>query len=155
MIMPKGAKLLDHPELETALVSGWALWTKDKKAFALSDHADFTQLMEYVRACNPRAILTCFGNKFNRIFAEQVEKRLKIEARPLNLIPTKFLPKHQEYRVKSCMDKILNSLKMPGFVYSKQWIIEEITTLNFSEVEIEEALERLTRRGLLIPSLSM
>jgi len=91
-IVPKNVNLTQHPELEPALVSGWASWSKKyKNAFALSDHADFDQLMEFVSACKPRAVLTCFGGRFNQIFAKQVEKRLGIEARPLDLIPTKFV----------------------------------------------------------------
>lgn len=91
-ITPKNVNLAHHPELEPALVSGWALWArKHKNAFPLSDHADFNQLMEFVKACKPRAVLTCFGGRFNLIFANQVEKRLRIEARPLDLIPTKFI----------------------------------------------------------------
>lgn len=93
-VVPKNVNLARHHELEPALVSGWALWNKDKNAFALSDHADFNQLMEFVEACKPRAVLTCFGGKFNHVFAKQVEKRLGIEARPLDLIPTKFFLNH-------------------------------------------------------------
>jgi len=92
-ITPKNIDLVHHPEFEPALVSGWALWTnRNKNAFALSDHADFKQLIEFVEACEPRAVLTCFGGKFNHMFAKHVEKKLKIEARPLNLIPTMFAP---------------------------------------------------------------
>lgn len=90
LIVPKNLKLDDQTELETALVSGWALWTK-KTAFALSDHADFNQLIQFIRACNPRTVFTCFGGRRNYTFAERVEKVLGIEARPLNLIPTKFV----------------------------------------------------------------
>lgn len=91
-ITPKNANLTNHPDLEPALVSGWAVWAKKhKNAFPLSDHADFNQLMKFVAACKPRVVLTCHGGKFNYIFAKQVEKQLGIEARPLNLIPTKFV----------------------------------------------------------------
>ena len=149
-IAPKNLNLTNHPEFEAALVSGWALWArKDGNAFALSDHADFNQLMEFVKACKPRAVLTCFGGKFNTIFANQVEKRLGIEARPLDLIPTKFVPEPEKPRVRSCMKEILKALRMPGFVYSKRWITEETKSLGFSDHEIDEALDRLTRRGLL------
>lgn len=87
-ITPKNVNLRNHPELEPALVSGWALWTR-KNAFALSDHADYAQLMKFVEACKPKVVLTCLG-KFKEAFANQVEKRLGVEARPLDLIPTKF-----------------------------------------------------------------
>lgn len=89
-IVPKNLTLKDHPELELALVSGWALWTK-KTAFALSDHADFGQLIEFIKACNPTTVFTCFGGRRNHTFAGEVERILGIEARPLKLIPTRFV----------------------------------------------------------------
>jgi len=91
-IAPKNANLTHYSKFETALVSGWALWTKrDKIAFPLSDHADFNQLMDFVAACKPKTVLTCFGGKFDDDLARKIHKRLGIEARPLNLISTKFM----------------------------------------------------------------
>lgn len=90
LVTPKNLKLKGHPKLEPALVSGFALWTK-KTAFPLSDHADFKQLMEYVAACKPKTVLTCFGGRRNRILANEVQKQLRIKARPLDLIPTQFV----------------------------------------------------------------
>ncbi len=90
LIVPKNLKLENHPQLETALVSGWALWTK-KTAFALSDHADFDQLIEFIKACNPKTVFTCFGGRRNKTFAREIEKILGSEARPLDLIPTRFV----------------------------------------------------------------
>jgi len=149
-VAPKNLNVANHPEFEAALVSGWALWaSRDETAFALSDHADFNQLMEFVEACRPRTVLTCFGGRFNTIFSNQVEKRLGIEARPLDLIPTKFIPKLEKPRVGSCMKEIRKALRMPGFVYSKKWITQEMRSLGFSNREIDEALDVLTRRGLL------
>ena len=88
-IAPKGLNLTKHLKFNVALASGWALWAKSgSKAFALSDHADFTQLMEFVEGCKPKTVLTCFGGRFNKTFAHQVEKHFGIEARPLGLIPT-------------------------------------------------------------------
>jgi len=149
-IAPKNLNLTNHPEFEAALVSGWALWaSKDEEAFALSDHADFNQLMEFIEACKPRTVLTCFGSRFNAILANQVEKRLGIEARPLDLIPTKFVPEPEKPRVTSCMNEIRKALRMPGFIYSKRWITEEMKSQGFSHGEIDEALDVLTRKGLL------
>jgi Cft2 family RNA processing exonuclease len=93
LITPKNVNLADHLELEPALVSGWALWSK-KNAFPLSDHADFNQLIEFIDTCKPKTVLTCHGGRFNHTFAKQVEKRLGIQARPLDLIPTKFVSEH-------------------------------------------------------------
>ncbi|MFW6110663.1 MAG: MBL fold metallo-hydrolase [Thermoproteota archaeon] len=89
LVTAKNVKLKNHPELEPALVSGFALWAR-RTAFPLSDHADFGQLMDYIEACNPRTVLTCFGGKRNSTFAREVESQLRIKARPLRVIPTQF-----------------------------------------------------------------
>jgi Cft2 family RNA processing exonuclease len=92
-VAPKNANLTHQPELEPALVSGWALWTRKTQAFPLSDHADFDQLMQFVEACRPRIVLTCFGGRFNHAFAKEVEKRLGISSRALDLIRTVWVPR--------------------------------------------------------------
>ncbi|MGQ9551631.1 MAG: hypothetical protein ACUVUE_04300 [Candidatus Bathycorpusculaceae bacterium] len=91
-IAPKNANLPYSSRFEQALVSGWALWTKSgKTAFPLSDHADFDQLIEFVAACKPKTALTCFGGRFDSDLARQIHRHLGIEARPLNLISTRFM----------------------------------------------------------------
>lgn len=88
-VAPKGFNLSERPRFNAAFVSGWALWSRGgKKAFPLSDHADFPHLLKFVEACKPKTVLTCHGGRFNNAFAKQVTKRLGIEARPLGLIPT-------------------------------------------------------------------
>jgi Cft2 family RNA processing exonuclease len=149
-VTPKNVSLADHPELEPALVSGWAVWAaQDRNAFALSDHADFDQLMGFVDCCRPRTVLTCFGGQRDTIFANQVQGRLGIEARPLKLIPTEFAFEQAEPRVRSCMKEILKAIRMPGFIYSEGWINNEMRSLGFSDHEAIEALDRLTRLGML------
>jgi hypothetical protein len=149
-IVPKNVKILDQPELEPALVSGWAVWSKKfARAFPLSDHADFFQLMDFVTACKPRVVLTCFGGKSNTIFANQVEAKLRIEARPLDLIPTKFLYEPPAPRIRRCMNEVLKALRLPGFVYARGWVNSELKPLGFLDEEIEEALTTLTHRGIL------
>lgn len=92
ILTSKNTKLYSLNKFAKSLVSGWAIWSRrNEKNFALSDHADFNQLLDFVEACNPKTVLTCFGGKKDLIFAEQVEKRLKIESRPLKLIGNKFL----------------------------------------------------------------
>ncbi len=92
LIIPKNLKV-DDPRFKVALVSGWSLLYGGRRgdSFPLSDHADFNQLIEFIEACKPRVVLTCFGGRFNRVLAQQVEKRMGIEARPLDLIPTVFI----------------------------------------------------------------
>ncbi len=86
-ITPKQLSLQDHPEFVPALVSGWALWSR-RTAFPLSDHADFPRLIRFVEECNPRTVLTCHGSRFNETLARYIERKLKITAYPINLIPT-------------------------------------------------------------------
>jgi len=93
-ITPKQLDLQDHPEFVPALVSGWALWSK-RRAFPLSDHADFPRLIRFVEECNPKTVLTCHGSRFNQTLAGYIERKLKIRAYPINLIPTSLHPKQQ------------------------------------------------------------
>jgi len=86
-ITPKKFDLKNRPEFVPALVSGWALWSK-RTAFPLSDHADFPRLMRFVEECNPKTVLTCHGSRFNQTLAGYIERKLKIRAYPINLIPT-------------------------------------------------------------------
>jgi putative mRNA 3-end processing factor len=68
-------------------VSGWAINRGFKyyrgidHAFALSDHADFQDLMNFIDRCNPELVYTCHGNA--KRFARLVRDRLGIEAMPL------------------------------------------------------------------------
>jgi len=49
---------------------------------ALSDHSDFNELLQYVERCNPELVITDrHRSEAARIFAKEIEKRLKIPAR--------------------------------------------------------------------------
>jgi putative mRNA 3-end processing factor len=71
----------------TLAVSGWAIKSGFKfyrgvdYAFALSDHADFRDLMTFIDRCNPDAVYTCHG--FAKGFARLVRDHLGIETMPL------------------------------------------------------------------------
>jgi len=92
LVTPKAVKFGNPSRFETAFVSGWALWFRSRgsASFALSDHADFQQLMEFVEECEPKTVLTCFSEKFDRTLANHVARKFKIEARPLNLIKSEI-----------------------------------------------------------------
>ncbi len=90
LITPKQLNLSSQEEFVPALVSGWALWSK-RKAFPLSDHADFTSLIRFVKDCNPKTVLTCHGGRFNETLARCIEMELKIRAYPIHLIPTNLV----------------------------------------------------------------
>jgi len=95
LIVPKRLNLPEDPKLNVAYASGWALRLKgERKPFLLSDHADFPQLLRFVEEIRPRLVLTCHGGRFNETLARYVSKELKIEARPLRLIPTTLISTH-------------------------------------------------------------
>jgi len=147
-ITPKGLNLSKYPEFDSALVSGWALWAK-RKAFALSDHADFPHLMDFVRECKPKTVLTCHGGRFNETLARYIEKRLGIEARPLDMISTTLVAKYDEVRIRDCGREILKIAKVPGFSYSKKMIMREVMKFGFSRLEINSALKMLVEQKFL------
>ena len=68
--------------------SGWEFGKPCRKVgeneyvIALSDHSDFNELLEYVARCNPRLVITDrYRSEAARIFAREIEKRLKISAK--------------------------------------------------------------------------
>jgi putative mRNA 3-end processing factor len=49
---------------------------------ALSDHSDFNELLQYVERCNPELVITdSHRSEAARVFAKEIEKRLKIPAK--------------------------------------------------------------------------
>ncbi|MER3420999.1 MAG: hypothetical protein C4290_10955 [Chloroflexota bacterium] len=59
--------LVGLPAPRLAFISGWAVdpWVRFRMgvdaAFCLSDHADYDELLEYVRRVNPRRVYTVYG----------------------------------------------------------------------------------------------
>ncbi|MDO8538702.1 MAG: MBL fold metallo-hydrolase RNA specificity domain-containing protein [archaeon] len=68
-------------KIETALATGWNN-ASFFKTFPLSDHADFNQLMQYVKESSPKQVYTFHG--FDSDFAKSVQKETGISAKPLN-----------------------------------------------------------------------
>lgn len=66
-------------KVECAIATGWK--GLRYKTFPLSDHADFNGLIKYVKNANPKTVLTHHG--FAQEFANYVQRRLRIPARPL------------------------------------------------------------------------
>jgi putative mRNA 3-end processing factor len=55
---------------------------ENEYVIALSDHSDFNELLEYVGRCNPKLVITDrYRSEAARIFAREIEKRLKIPAK--------------------------------------------------------------------------
>ncbi|HLC92951.1 MAG TPA: MBL fold metallo-hydrolase RNA specificity domain-containing protein [archaeon] len=68
-------------KVSVAIATGWNNHSK-YKTFPLSDHADFSSLMHYVKESAPKLVLTTHG--FEDEFADAVSKKLGIPARPLS-----------------------------------------------------------------------
>ncbi len=68
-------------KLASAIATGWQYNSFFDRAFPLSDHADFNQLLQYVKESNPKLVLTAHG--FSKEFAHSVQRKLKIPAREL------------------------------------------------------------------------
>jgi hypothetical protein len=73
--------------LRSAYVSGWTAFFDFTRRygldaqFPLSDHADFDDLMDFIEACEPRAVYPVFSHA--RDLARAVERRFHIPATPL------------------------------------------------------------------------
>jgi putative mRNA 3-end processing factor len=69
-----------------ALATGWALriHSPGPTSFPLSSHADFKQLLEFIRGTKAKMVYT-FGG-FPDTFPNYVKKRLHIEAKPIPLL---------------------------------------------------------------------
>lgn len=70
-----------HKKVFSAIATGWESRSGFDAVFQLSDHADFQQLLQYVKEAEPKLVLTMHG--FEREFASYVQRRLGIAARPL------------------------------------------------------------------------
>lgn len=89
LVTPKKSNLPLNGGFVSAMVSGWAVKFR-RRAFPLSDHADFPSLIEFVRECSPKLVLTYHGGAYNEVLAKYIEKKMGIRSYPINLIPTNF-----------------------------------------------------------------
>lgn len=70
-----------HKKVFSGMATGWQFRNGFDAVFPLSDHADFPQLMNYIKQAEPKLVVTMHG--FEREFAGYVQRRLGIAARPL------------------------------------------------------------------------
>ncbi|MBS7604765.1 MAG: MBL fold metallo-hydrolase [Candidatus Bathyarchaeia archaeon] len=89
IVSPKKLDLPSNHRFVSAIVSGWALKFRGA-AFPLSDHADFPSLLNFIRDCSPKIVLTYHGGAFNEILAKYIEKKMGIKSYPANLTPITF-----------------------------------------------------------------
>lgn len=69
-------------KLASAMATGWQYRSYFDKVFPLSDHADFQQLLRYVKESKPKMVLTAHG--FAKEFAHAIQRRLKLPAREID-----------------------------------------------------------------------
>ncbi|MEM3507133.1 MAG: MBL fold metallo-hydrolase [Candidatus Bathyarchaeia archaeon] len=78
------------PKAVKALATGWALKFSGKDyAFPLSSHADFKQLIQFVKKTKAKTVYTFVG--FKEAFASILRKKLNIKAKPLPTFTQKSL----------------------------------------------------------------
>jgi Cft2 family RNA processing exonuclease len=150
-ITSKGSRLKQN-NFDTALASGWAVMMRNRrKAFPLSDHADFRELLRFIRHCHPKRVLTFHGGPMTKGFTDYVKKRLNIDARPLTSREEtlKGPVNSREMRMKACYDQLLRTIKIPGFEYTPKWLIREMARKGFTRGETESALNYLLERKTL------
>ncbi len=69
-------------KVSCAIATGWK-YNSRYKLFPLSDHADFSGLLDYVKESGAKQVFAYHG--FDKEFSLWVEKKLKVPARPLSL----------------------------------------------------------------------
>lgn len=154
LIASKGSKLSRYRNLETAFASGWALLLRrgGRQPFPLSDHADFRQLLNFIRRCAPKRVLTFHGGRLTQEFPNHVRRRLGIEADHLTgreeTIRGRLSP--ETARVDACCRMILEMVRIPGFEYTKSWLMREMARKSFSRGEVDRALRRLKDQGIIL-----
>jgi len=77
----KALEISSGRKVSSAVFSGWNGFY-GTKSFPLSDHADFNQLIKYVKESGAKNVLTHHG--FAEQFASSIRRKLGINARPLN-----------------------------------------------------------------------
>jgi putative mRNA 3-end processing factor len=152
VIIPKRFDATRYGEFRIAHVTGWptAAERAAGKVFTLSEQADLDQLLRFVKEARPKTVFTFRGG--SRLLAELVSKRFGMVGRALVAdIPRAkpAQPKLDEERVGACEGFILKSIQVPDFTYEKSELVARVFNEGFKLQEVEEALNRLTRKGLL------
>lgn len=152
VIIPRGFDAARFGDFRIAHVSGWTNGVGDGvgKAFQLSDQADFNQLLRFVQEARPKTVLTFRGA--SRIFAQLISRKLGIDANELAVDIKRAMPsriKIDEKRITRCQDFLQNSIQISNLTYEKRDLLALGIKEGYKPPEIEEALLRLTKSGVL------
>ena len=83
----KQAELMCNRNIKRIAMSGWAIDDNYKRrmgvheAFPFSDHADFNDLINFVKGCDPELVITHHGSADS--LAQEIKSRLGIDARSM------------------------------------------------------------------------
>lgn len=121
-----------------------------QRVFPLNTQPDLNQLLEYVKEVKPRSVLTFYGA--SAALAQMISNRLDVPARQVTSErparkPQK--PKVDERRMLALQEILMRFIETPGYMYDRRDIASVAVNKGFRSVEIEEALERLTKNGKL------
>ena len=152
VIIPKRFDVTRYGEFRIAHVTGWptAAERAAGKVFTLSEQADLDQLLRFVKEARPKTVYTFRGG--SKLLAELVSKRFGMVGRALTADIQRTKPtesKLDEERVGACEDFILKVIQVPDFTYEKAELVARVFKEGFKLQEVEEALNRLTRKTLL------
>jgi Cft2 family RNA processing exonuclease len=138
--------------LENALASGWAvLFGNRGRAFPLSDHADYVSLIKFIRDCNPKRVFTFHGGSMTKDFHKRIKNTLGIDAKQLSsrfetINGTLYESSH---RINACSSHLIRTIRIPGFLYSMNWLSREMNRRGFTEREVKDSVNFLIDQGIL------
>jgi putative mRNA 3-end processing factor len=134
-----------------ATATGWSIRFRPRNhmGFPLSSHADFNQLISYVKEAKPEIVYTCFGR--SEILSHYVERKTGIKSLPLknktNLHSSKR--KRENREIKPNVERMLDFMVMPGFVYKKNWMINKLTSFGVSPQIAQKVLNHMEKEGII------
>ena len=138
--------------LENALASGWAvLFGNRGRAFPLSDHADYVSLIKFIRGCKPKRVLTFHGGSLTKDFHKRIKNNVGIDAKQLSsrfetINGTLY---ESSNRINACSSHLIRTIRIPGFLYSMNWLVREMNRSGFSEKEVKDSVNFLIEQGIL------
>jgi putative mRNA 3-end processing factor len=91
-IVPNNVKTIPAQKYSTAVATGWALkfnLQRFSRAFPLSGHADFKQLVDHVKQTQPKKVFTIHG--FKDSFANYLHTKLGIKAQPIKPLKQRLI----------------------------------------------------------------
>ncbi len=150
-VMPTRSRQELPKNVARATATGWSMRFRPRNhmGFPLSSHADFNQLISYVKEAKPSIVYTCFGR--SEILSHYVEKKTGIKSLPLKnkTDSSSSKRKREDREIGSNVEKMLGFMVMPGFVYKKKWMIEKLTSLGVSTQVAQKVLNHMEKEGII------